>query len=116
MRRVTRYTYDVSHKEKVTIKITPLNGVPGRVTAAQNGVVVPNSGTKASPKFSFPCDQVVGNNHFTLVEYSFLDGDPSDAEYETVLESSDGARFDDLPNIKKKNVARERTFVFRVKA
>lgn len=115
MDRVSRYTYDVTRGETVTFTIEPLNGPTGRVTASQNGETLENVGSATRPRFKFRCDQVVGNNHFVVLEYTFFDGDPPDSEYETALKCSHGVSFDDIPSIKKKNIARMRRFVFAVK-
>jgi len=113
MKRIRKYTYGVKRTEMVIFTVTPLNGAGPRVTVSQNGKTVPKSG-RATPRFEFKCDEVVGNNHFATLEFSFLPGDPDDAEFALELASGGGTKFKDFPNIKKKNKTRLREFRFVV--
>ena len=115
MRRIRKYSYGVKHNEKVIFTINPINGATPKVTAAQNGSTLRNRGN-AKPRFEFGCNEVVGNRHFVMIEFSFLRGDPEDAEFELVLRSGKGEKFDDFPNIKKKNQTRETNFNFKVES
>ena len=61
-----------------------------------------------------PTNEATGNTHFVKIEFSFLQGDPEEAEFELVLRSGGNDKFEDFPNIKKKNKTRERNFQFKV--
>jgi hypothetical protein len=47
-----------------------------------------------------------GNTHFVKIEFSFLQGDPEEAEFEMVLSYGGGEKFQCFPNIKKKQDVR----------
>lgn len=117
MKRVTKYKYEVKKNDRVKFTIIPLNGATGTVSCAENGIVVPNTGTATKPKFSFKINQFPQNSHFAKIEFSFLNGAPANAEFELELETSRGGqkkKWSDFPNIKKKNKTRERNFRFVV--
>ena len=96
------------------LSVNPINGATAKVTADQNEKTLKNLG-KTKPRFEFICDEVIGNNHFVKIQFTFLPGDPKTAEFALVLRSGKGAKFTDFANIKKKNRSRERNFAFSVK-
>ena len=113
MERIRKYTYKVKQHEKVIFTMHPINGATKKVTAAQNGNALPDLGA-AKVRFEFKCNEATGNTHFVKIEFSFLQGDPEEAEFELVLRSGGNDKFEDFPNIKKKNKTRERNFQFKV--
>lgn len=117
MKRLTKYKYKVKQNDKITFRVTPLNGATGRVTGACNGKRLVNKGSVTSPRFEIKADEFPGNSHFTKLEFTFLTGAPRAAEYELKLEIKRGTRkksWSDFPNIKKKNKTRERNLRFLV--
>jgi hypothetical protein len=112
MKRLTRFRYQVSNGETVTVHVTP-QGVGPRVTATNNGLTLPNTGAPDQPTFEFAVDQVPGNSHFVIVEAGFLDGDPSTARFDLELRGSKGGVFKDVA-IRKTNQVWDPEFRFTV--
>ncbi len=75
MKRLTRFRYEVSNGETISIKVTPV-GVAPRVIASDNGQTLPNDGPADRPAYTVTIDQVPGNSHFVMIECDFLDSDP----------------------------------------
>ncbi len=114
MKRKTKFTYEVSEEETVTIRVTPIETGP-RVTAAENGKELKNVDGPDQPTFEFEVDQVPGNSHFVKIECSFLDGDPTTARFEFEVRGSNGGVFKDVV-IRKTNQVWDPGFRFIVPA
>jgi hypothetical protein len=112
MERIRKYTYKVNQQEKVIFTIHPLNGATKKVTVAQNGETLQDVGG-AKVRFEFKGDEPPGNTHFVKIEFSFLQGDSEEAEFELVLRSGGGEKFQDFLNIKKKTRRENSTFSSR---
>jgi hypothetical protein len=112
MEQLSRYRYEVSEEESVTISITPV-GVGPRVTVSNNGVKVRNTGTSSSPVFEIEVDQVPGNSQFVKVECSFLASDPSTARFDFVFKGSKGGTFDGIA-VRKTSIIKDPMFTFTV--
>ena len=112
MKRKTKFRYDVSQGETVTIKVTPVE-TGARVTATDNGETLDNSGPLDAPTFEFEVNQVPGNSHFVIVECSFLDEDPNTAHFDFELRGSKGGVFKDV-SVKKTNQIWDPQFRFTV--
>jgi hypothetical protein len=112
MEQLSRYRYEVSEEETVTISVTPI-GVGPRVTASNNGEKLKNTGTQNAPVFEFEVDQVPGNSHFIGIECSFLDSDPSTARFDFVFEGSEGGSFDGIA-VRKTAAIKDPIFTFTV--
>lgn len=95
MKRLTRFRYEVTNGETVTLRVTPV-GVGPRVTATNNGATLPNTDGPNQPTFEVDIDQVEGNSHFVIVECDFLDSDPSSARFDLELRGSKGGVFTDV--------------------
>jgi hypothetical protein len=112
MKRFTRFRYQVSNGETVTIRVTPLDVGP-RVTATNNKVTLPNIDGDDQPTFEFDVEQVEGNSHFVIVEAGFLDSDPNTARFDLELRGSKGGVFKDV-SIRKTNQVWDPEFRFTV--
>jgi hypothetical protein len=112
MKRRTKFRYDVSEGETVTIKVTPIE-TGARVTAADNGEALENSDGPDTPTFEFEVNQVPGNSHFVIVECSFLDEDPNTAHFDVELRGSKGGVFKDVV-VRKTNQIWDPEFRFTV--
>ena len=112
MKRKTKFRYDVSQGETVTIKVTPIE-TGARVTASDSGETLENSGGPDTPTFEFDVDQVPGNSHFVIVECSFLDEDPNTAHFDFELRGSKGGVFKDVV-VRKTNQIWDPEFRFTV--
>jgi hypothetical protein len=112
MKRKTKFRYDVSEGEAVTIKVTPIE-TGARVTASDNGETLENSGPVDTPTFGFEVNQVPGNSHFVIVECSFLDEDPNTAHFDFELRGSKGGLFKDVV-VRKTNQIWDPEFRFTV--
>jgi hypothetical protein len=111
MKRLTRFRYEVSNGETVTIRVTPL-GVGPRVTATDNGSPLPNTNGPSQPTFEVDVNQVPGNSHFVIVECDFLDSDPNSARFDFELRGSKGI-FRDV-SVRKTNQVWDPEFRFTV--
>lgn len=87
--------YSVDPAEVVRMHITPYD-VGGLVRAAQNGIAIPNSGSRAAPVFEFPVDPDV-QWHFVQIVFGFPAGTPADAQYDLEVCAVDGPCFPDRP-------------------
>jgi hypothetical protein len=112
MKRLTRYRYEVSNGETVTIGVTPL-GVGPRVTATDNGTTLPNINVPDQPTFEVKVNQVAGNSHFVIVECDFLASDPNSARFDFELRGSKGGIFKDV-SVRKTNQVWDRDLRFTV--
>lgn len=112
MKRLTRFRYEVSRGETVTIKLTPFETGP-LVAASDNGETVPNSGPVDTPTFLIEIDQVPGNSHFVMVECSFQKEDPGSAHFDFEIRGSKGGVFKDV-SVKKTHQIKDPEFRFTV--
>jgi hypothetical protein len=112
MKRKTKFRYEVSEGEKVTIRVTPVE-TGARVTGSDNGESLENVDGPDEPTFEFDVDQVPGNSHFVIVECSFLDEDPNTAHFDFELRGSKGGVFKDVV-VRKTNQILDPTFRFTV--
>src|SRR5438128_10015169 len=76
MRRVNDVTYDVRPGERIPIQVTPTNfgGSGSKVKATRDDQLFP-------PPYEFTADNPVGESHHVMIEFSFLDDNPSNAVY-----------------------------------
>lgn len=112
MKRKTKFRYDVSQGETVTIKVTPIE-TGALVTASDNGETLENSGPLDAPTFELEVNQVPGNSHFVIVECDFLDEDPNTAHFDFELRGSKGGVFTDVV-VRKTNQIWDPEFRFTV--
>ncbi len=113
MDKVETYLYSVAPGEVVTFDITPV-GTSGRVTAAQNGEPIPNTGTAGKPTLAFTVSEPAGNSHFAKLEFSFHAADDANARYDIKTSGSQGGEFTVTP-VRKSSANKDPTFEFRVK-
>jgi len=112
MKRLTRFRYQVTKGETVTIAVTPIEVGP-RVTASNNGESLENTDGPNLPTYEIEVNQVPGNSHFVQVECSFLDSDPSSARFDFELRGSKGGVFKDV-SVRKTNQIWDPMFRFTV--
>jgi hypothetical protein len=112
MKRLTRFRYEVSQGETVTIRVTPIDVGP-LVTATDNGSTLPNTDGPNQPTFEVDVDQVEGNSHFVIVECDFLNSDPNSARFDFELRGSKGGVFRDV-SVRKTNQVWDPQFRFTV--
>jgi hypothetical protein len=110
--QLSRYRYEISEGETITISVTPIEVGP-RVTVSNNGVKVRNSGATNSPVFVIVADQVPGNSQFVKIECSFLDSDPRTARFDFTFEGSEGGAFDGIA-VRKTSIIKDPMFTFTV--
>ena len=114
MNRLTNYRYSVVQGEEISFHITPVGAGP-RVTAAQDGNALENTGTDSELVFTFPISDEGGGRHRAMFVFSFVSGDAHDARFDINIQSSDGT--DETPRpVRKRNVNKSPTYTFDVEA
>ena len=89
MTRLNEYQYSVVQAERISFIITPV-GVGPRVTSAQNGDALTNTGTESELEFAFDITEGPNGRHRAQFVFSFLSEDADDARFDIIIKSADG--------------------------
>lgn len=113
MKQLSAFRYVVEEDEIVTTSITPIR-TGGRVAAAQNREKLDNDGTDDAPLFEFTADEMPGNTHYLVLDFTFVAADDNDASFKINFKGSKGGSFKDVRRVKKASAKHDPVFRFLV--